>query len=196
MINTYRLFDIALCKITLYVKYSDIDGLVVELIKRKRGFKCTFFPDFIQVLLESVEYYETMALGMKRVPIEDVLREVETWPYGINRVQRFIESANLDAVAFGIRTKEIFDELRVDFMEVDNTLSARGNTHGDFRTNSQISQRFKDIAGPYRGKLNDQQSEALDMIFHKIARILAGEPNFKDHWHDIQGYAKLVEERL
>lgn len=143
-----------------------------------------------------VEYYETMALGMKRVPIEIVLKEVEYWPYGINRVQRFIESANLDAVAYGIRTKEIFDGLKVGFMEVDDTLSARGSTHGDFRTNAQISQRFKDIVGPYRGKLNDQQSEALDMIFHKIARILAGDPNFKDHWHDIQGYAKLVEERL
>ena len=81
-------------------------------------------------------------------------------------------------------------------MGVGNTLSVRGNTHGDFSTNAQISQRFKDIVGLYRGKLNAQQSEALDMIFHKIARILAGDPNFKDHWYDIQGYAKLVEERL
>lgn len=152
--------------------------------------------DKLERSVYGVEYYETMALGMKRVPIEIVLKEVEYWPYGINRVQRFIESANLDDSAFGIRAKEIFDELKVDFMEVDNTLSARGSTHGDFRTNAQISQRFKDIVGPYRGKLNDQQSEALDMIFHKIARILAGDPNFKDHWHDIQGYAKLVEERL
>src|SRR5690606_10084595 len=30
----------------------------------------------------------------------------------------------------------------------------------------------------------------------KIARILIGDPNYADNWHDIQGYAKLVEERL
>ena len=34
------------------------------------------------------------------------------------------------------------------------------------------------------------------MIVHKIARILAGDPNHADHWHDIAGYAILVEERI
>lgn len=143
-----------------------------------------------------VKYYETMALGMEKVSIETVLLEVATWAYGTNRVLQFVESANLDEKAFVIRTEEMFAEIKVDFMEVGNTLSARGSTHGDFSTNAQISQRFKDIVGPYRGKLSAMQSEALDMIFHKIARILAGDPNFKDHWHDIQGYAKLVEDRL
>jgi len=31
------------------------------------------------------------------------------------------------------------------------------------------------------------------MIFCKIARILNGDPNLIDNWHDIAGYAKLVE---
>lgn len=143
-----------------------------------------------------VEYYEIMALGMEKVPLRDIYKEVENWPYGVRIIDQFIDLANLDDRTFASRAKEIFNELKVDFMEVDNTLSTRGTTHGEFNINSQISQRFKDIAGPYRGKLNAMQSEALDMIFHKIARILAGDPNFKDHWHDIQGYAKLVEDRL
>ncbi len=79
---------------------------------------------------------------------------------------------------------------------IDDTLNNRGNTHGDFTQNSYISQRLKRIAYEHGGRLNEMQAEALDMIFHKIARILAGDPNFKDHWHDIQGYAKLVEDRL
>ena len=29
------------------------------------------------------------------------------------------------------------------------------------------------------------------MILHKIGRILAGDPNHKDHWVDIAGYANL-----
>jgi hypothetical protein len=38
--------------------------------------------------------------------------------------------------------------------------------------------------------------QALDVIADKIARILVGDPNYLDNWHDIQGYAKLVEDRL
>lgn len=52
VINNYVLLDIALCRITFYVEYSEINGLVEELIKRKRGFKCMFFSDFIHVMLE------------------------------------------------------------------------------------------------------------------------------------------------
>jgi hypothetical protein len=45
-------------------------------------------------------------------------------------------------------------------------------------------------------KLDDDQSEALEMIAHKIARILNGDPNYVDSWLDIAGYATLVAERL
>ena len=45
-------------------------------------------------------------------------------------------------------------------------------------------------------RLNDVQAQALEVIADKIARILNGDPNYADNWHDIQGYAKLVEDRL
>jgi hypothetical protein len=39
--------------------------------------------------------------------------------------------------------------------------------------------------------------ESVDMICHKIARIVnGGQPQEIDHWHDIAGYAKLVEDIL
>ena len=44
-------------------------------------------------------------------------------------------------------------------------------------------------------KLTDPQKEALEMIAHKIGRILAGRPAFRDQWDDIAGYAKLVAYR-
>jgi hypothetical protein len=34
------------------------------------------------------------------------------------------------------------------------------------------------------------------MILMKLARALNGDPNDTDNWHDIQGYAKLVEDRI
>lgn len=44
--------------------------------------------------------------------------------------------------------------------------------------------------------LSSDKKEALEMIAHKIARILNGDPNYADSWHDIVGYAKLVEDSL
>jgi len=44
--------------------------------------------------------------------------------------------------------------------------------------------------------LNNDQREALEMIAHKIARILNGDPNYADNWIDIAGYATLVANRL
>jgi hypothetical protein len=45
-------------------------------------------------------------------------------------------------------------------------------------------------------ELDSDQLEALDMIAHKIARILNGDPNYADNWIDIAGYATLVANRL
>ena len=42
----------------------------------------------------------------------------------------------------------------------------------------------------------DDQVEALDMICHKIGRIINGDPDYADSWHDIAGYAQLVADRL
>jgi hypothetical protein len=44
--------------------------------------------------------------------------------------------------------------------------------------------------------LTDVQREALEMILHKIGRIVTGNPNEPDHWLDIEGYARLARERL
>lgn len=81
---------------------------------------------------------------------------------------------------------------------VEEILSERGKTHGDFVLNSLISQSLKEIiqAPPYWNKLDASQKEALDMICHKISRIIAGNSNFKDHWDDIAGYATLVSKDL
>jgi hypothetical protein len=40
------------------------------------------------------------------------------------------------------------------------------------------------------------QREAIDMICHKLGRILSGDPSHPDHWLDIQGYARCAWERL
>jgi hypothetical protein len=82
---------------------------------------------------------------------------------------------------------------------IENTLAERGARYGDFRDHAVMAQALQDDMR-HRDygwdKLNSVQKQALTVIADKIARILTGDPNYADNWHDIQGYAKLVEERL
>lgn len=82
--------------------------------------------------------------------------------------------------------------------EVEATLQERGSRYGDFSDHARIAQEVKRtlFAGPNAFMLNDVQRQATEVIVDKLARIVCGDPNYGDNWHDIQGYARLVEERL
>ena len=82
--------------------------------------------------------------------------------------------------------------------ELLSVLAERGAIHGDFSDDAVASQSIKAAirAGKNWGSLSDPQMEALEQIATKIGRILSGDPNHKDHWLDIQGYARLVSEQL
>lgn len=79
---------------------------------------------------------------------------------------------------------------------IQNTLKERGKTHGNFSDNSLISQSLKAVIQSHDSELEPMMREALDMICHKVGRILAGNAKHKDHWDDIAGYATLVSERI
>ena len=81
--------------------------------------------------------------------------------------------------------------------DINSTLEERGKRYGKFVNHARISQNLKEamIDGNW-GDLAADQKEALEMIVHKIARILNGDPDYDDSWHDIAGYATLVAERV
>jgi hypothetical protein len=81
---------------------------------------------------------------------------------------------------------------------IDATLKERGSRYGKFTDHARYTQWLKDTmkASPNWTKMNHDQREALEMIVHKIGRILSGDPDYADNWHDIVGYAKLVDDRL
>ena len=81
---------------------------------------------------------------------------------------------------------------------VDATLAERGARYGTFTGHAKITQNIKRAMqdSPNWEKLDDDQREALEMTAHKIGRILNGDPNYADSWHDIIGYTRLVEARL
>ena len=82
--------------------------------------------------------------------------------------------------------------------EIDSTLAERGDRYGAFDEHARITQAIKAAMAdsPNWATLAPDQREALEMIAHKVGRILNGDPNYHDSWHDIVGYAKLVADRL
>ena len=84
--------------------------------------------------------------------------------------------------------------------DIDTTLEERGARYGTFAGHAEITQKLKACVadGLYsRNKvLAPDQTEALEMICHKMGRIINGDPDYADSWVDIAGYAKLVADRL
>ena len=82
--------------------------------------------------------------------------------------------------------------------DIVTTLIERGRRYGSFIGHSCITQDIKTTMhkSPKWRELDPDQKEALEMVAHKVGRILNGDPNYPDSWHDIVGYAKLVADRL
>jgi len=89
---------------------------------------------------------------------------------------------------------------RAPRMTVDNVVDERAITYGKFENLAEVSQRFKDSLHYFlitRNKyLAPDQQEAMELIFHKFARIVNGDPDHIDNWKDVAGYATLVADRL
>jgi hypothetical protein len=79
-----------------------------------------------------------------------------------------------------------------------NVLDERGRRYGKFTGHAKVTQDLKAVMHTHRGWVNlaDDQREALEMVAHKIGRILNGDPDYDDSWVDIAGYSKLVADRL
>ena len=81
--------------------------------------------------------------------------------------------------------------------EIKSVLAERGSRYGEFKDNARVSQNIKVAMQDGRwSELPADKAEALEMIAHKMARIINGDPEYKDSWTDIIGYAKLIEETL
>lgn len=84
--------------------------------------------------------------------------------------------------------------------DVDATLAERGSRYGTFVGHAHVTQDLKNSITLHllsrNKRLAQDQQEALDMICHKIGRIVNGDANYHDSWIDIAGYAKLVADRL
>jgi len=83
-------------------------------------------------------------------------------------------------------------------MAIADTLEERKQKYGSFTMHAKITQNLKRalVDSPNWSTLSDDKKEALEMVVHKIGRILNGDPEYKDSWTDIIGYTMRVEETL
>ena len=68
----------------------------------------------------------------------------------------------------------------------------RDHQHGGMEAVGDVSQQLKLVLRDGRNweALTYGEQEALEMIAHKIARILSGaDPHDPQHWEDVAGYA-------
>jgi len=81
---------------------------------------------------------------------------------------------------------------------LEKTLEERGQTYGRFIDNAAIAQRLKRVVrcGVKYDELPFDVCEAIDMILSKISRAVTADYKHLDTYEDIQGYAKLVQDRL
>ena len=84
--------------------------------------------------------------------------------------------------------------------DVDGTLDERAKDYGKFKDGAALMQGIKRLIADHAAKhgktFADDQWEALEMIVHKIGRIVNGNPDKVDSWVDIAGYATLIADRL
>jgi transposase len=126
-------------------------------------------------------------------------------------VGEMVETVRQTATEHTNKVKEMIEDWRAeaeedwrtegeDDADVDVILDERAATYGCFVDVAEIAQEIKAtirIGETNRSvELPVDQSEALDMIASKIARILSGDSNHIDSWIDIAGYATLVADRL
>lgn len=80
----------------------------------------------------------------------------------------------------------------------ENLIEERGKVYGHFADGALIMRGLKKQMHNTPGwqNLRLAQQEALDMIQHKIGRILNGDPDYVDNWDDIAGYSQLVSKIL
>ena len=86
----------------------------------------------------------------------------------------------------------------VTIKNVEDTLSARGDNYGQYTNVSSTAQKLKNVlrSAASWDNMEPYMQESLDMICNKLARICNGNPFYEDSWHDIAGYARLVETEL
>lgn len=110
------------------------------------------------------------------------------------KVNKYVENAKpKDATKKG----QLYDS-QSPLQHLAGVIAERDARYGTFQTYaaavSQLERATLPILLTRSTPLPTHKEEALKMILRKIARILSGDPDYRDSWDDIAGYALLGAE--
>lgn len=117
-------------------------------------------------------------------------------PAKIDPVKRV--HATLDKASVGRMIGDALDGAETVPSDIRATLAERGSRYGDFTQLAMISQSIKANlrTGVSYTQIPIWQQEAIEMVVVKLARMVCGDPAYRDNFEDIQGYCQLVLDRL
>lgn len=118
----------------------------------------------------------------------------EVPPLDLDKLKRTLDQMSTTVIRRG---GQVIPEVQKQ-VDISATLAERGGRYGQFIDHAKIAQGIQDVlrTAPNWDKLDVDMKQALSVIADKMARILNGDPYYEDNWHDIQGYSKLVEDRI
>lgn len=104
------------------------------------------------------------------------------------------ESKEWDLGDYDFAESDALIESNVEQSSIVKTLAERQSTYGDFSKVAEMTQGLLFVMSQYGySDMPDTHKESIHMIASKLARIVNGDNNHLDSWHDIGGYSKLIE---
>jgi len=82
---------------------------------------------------------------------------------------------------------------------INETFKSRGETHGDYYQQCSLAEELKKAIRKHMPNpqfFRPTELHSLDLICTKISRIVTSTKRDPDHWHDIVGYATLIEREI
>jgi len=77
-----------------------------------------------------------------------------------------------------------------------DVIKERGKIYGDFKDIANISQKIKAMYYLHSNESDPVINEGIDMIIHKLTRIINGGSKYIDNFRDLSAYAQLIIDYL
>ena len=121
-------------------------------------------------------------------------RQAEVLPFIDDAIHK---SREWDLSDYDFAESDAWIESNVEQGSIEQTLAQRQSQYGCFEDVAFVTQGMIELMRKCNyDKMPASHQMALSMIASKMARIVNGDFNHKDSWHDIGGYAKLVENEI
>lgn len=137
------------------------------------------------------EWADQATVIWKRETLNDQVASAETARQSEKVLREILEG---DLPEFDFEAIDAFIESNVEKSGVEKTLSERQSQYGCFEDVAHVTQGMIHLMRQCGyDNMPQPHQMALSMIASKIARIVNGDCNHLDSWHDIGGYSKLIE---